>query len=76
MKLADTPARQQAALTSCEHSSRLSDVQAGLGLAGLIGNPQAERRLHERAGDLLLESKDYAHAPGIVSAGQPFRPCQ
>nr|MDT0667569.1 hypothetical protein [Micromonospora sp. DSM 115978] len=52
--LADTPARQQAAVDCCLRSPRLDDVEAGLALAERIGSATA-RALQDRAADLLSE---------------------
>jgi molecular chaperone DnaK len=62
VRLADTPTRQQEALTACLLSSRLSDVQAGLALGRSLANPDAIRRLQEHAGDLLFASGQYTEA--------------
>jgi molecular chaperone DnaK len=62
VRLADTPARQQDALSCCRQSPRLADVRAGLELAHRIGNTDAARQLQEHAGDLLVSSGQDAAA--------------
>src|SRR5262249_1761801 len=72
VRLADTPARQQEALTCCQQSPRLADVQAGLELARRLGNAAALRPLQERAAELLYSSGEYAQALGLYREAGRF----
>ncbi len=62
VRLADSSTRQQKALTCCQQSPRLADVQAGLELGRRLGDADAIRRLQEHAGDLHFASRNYAKA--------------
>jgi molecular chaperone DnaK len=74
VRLADTPAREQAALECCARSPRLADVEAGLALARRREDRAATRRLQERAGELLFEQQRYGEAlPRFEEAGRTDR---
>jgi molecular chaperone DnaK len=62
VRLADSPAREQAALDCCARSPRLADVEAGLALAQRREDRAHIRALQERAGDLLFEAQRYSDA--------------
>jgi molecular chaperone DnaK len=62
IRLADSPASQQRALDCCLRSEQVADVRAGLALARRTADVAMTRALHERAGDLLLGSRQYAEA--------------
>ncbi|MGH3921563.1 MAG: hypothetical protein ACRDTT_01595 [Pseudonocardiaceae bacterium] len=62
VRLADTPARQRAALGCCLESPRFGDVQAGLQLAHRLDDADVVHRMQEHAGDLLFGSARYEEA--------------
>ncbi|OLB67459.1 MAG: hypothetical protein AUI10_00025 [Actinobacteria bacterium 13_2_20CM_2_72_6] len=73
-RLADTPAREQAALECCARSPRVADAEAGVALARRREDRAAVRRLQERAGDLLFEQQRYGEAlPHFEEAGRADR---
>lgn len=71
VRLADTPARERAALDACTASPRLDDVTAGTELARRTGS-DALPALRARAGDLLYEAGD--HAGALVAYQDANRP--
>lgn len=73
VRLADTPARQQAALECCLRSGQLGEVTAGLELAERTTSALVPV-LHGRAGELLFQAGRYAEAlPHHQAAGHAGR---
>ena len=62
VQLAATPRQQQAAMECCANSPHLQNVRAGLALAQQLADVPAQRRLQERAGDLLFADGRYEEA--------------
>jgi molecular chaperone DnaK len=60
--LADTRDRKQRAIDCCALSPRLADVRAGLELARDLEEPDAVRKLAERAAGLLFDAARFADA--------------
>jgi molecular chaperone DnaK len=72
--LADSPARQRAALDCCANSPRRADALAGLELARRLEDPAAVARLAGHAADLLFAARQYAEALELYwEAGQAAR---
>jgi molecular chaperone DnaK len=72
--LADTPARRQQAMDCCAVSPRLADARAGLELARHLSEPEAVRKLAERAAGLLFDAARFAEAlPLYQEAGRADR---
>src|SRR5262249_34839946 len=61
-QLASTPAQRRSALAGCLASREYPDAAAGISLAEALADSEGLKQIHERVGDILIASRDFARA--------------